>query len=29
MLSLQPLPPLDDKCWDRKGNFRKKCERTG
>jgi hypothetical protein len=24
----QPLPPLDDKCWDRKGNLKKKCEQT-
>lgn len=29
MLTLKPLPPLDDKCWDRKGNFKKKCARSG
>lgn len=28
-LTMQPLPSLDDKCWDRKGNFKKKCERSG
>ncbi|MGE5723072.1 MAG: hypothetical protein ACM3YM_11495, partial [Sphingomonadales bacterium] len=22
------LPPLDDRCWDRKGNLRKKCQPT-
>jgi hypothetical protein len=25
-LTMQPLPPLDDKCWDRRGNLKKKCE---
>ena len=24
-LRTQPLPPLDDRCWDKKGNLRKKC----
>lgn len=23
-----PMPSLDERCWDRKGNFRKKCERA-
>jgi hypothetical protein len=25
---IQPLPSLDDSCWDRKGNLRKKCWTT-
>ena len=27
MLTPKPLPPLDDKCWDRKDYLKKKCER--
>jgi hypothetical protein len=25
MLTLAPLPPLDDKCWDKKNSLKKKC----
>lgn len=28
-LTMQPLPPLDDKCWDRKGNLKKRCAVSG